>query len=69
MWDILEDFHEGTIDVKNNKDKNQDLMKKLVVLKPIKKLQIQKTLFMIEEIFQIKKNSLSEPRNNRFNFK
>jgi len=23
MWDILEDFHEGTIDVKNSKDKNQ----------------------------------------------
>jgi len=23
MWDILEDFHGGTIDVKNNKDKNQ----------------------------------------------
>jgi len=23
MWDILEDFHEGTIDMKNNKDKNQ----------------------------------------------
>jgi len=23
MWDILEDFHEGIIDVKNNKDKNQ----------------------------------------------
>jgi len=23
MWDILEDFHEGTIYVKNNKDKNQ----------------------------------------------
>ena len=22
MWDILEDFHEGAIDVKNNKDKN-----------------------------------------------
>jgi len=23
MWDILEVIHEGTIDVKNNKDKNQ----------------------------------------------
>jgi len=23
MWDILEDFREGTIDVKNSKDKNQ----------------------------------------------
>ena len=43
-------------------------MKKLFVLKPIK-TQIQKALFMIKELFQIKKNSLSKPRNNRFNFK
>ena len=33
------------------------------------KPQIQKALFMIKELVQIKKNSLSKPRNNRFNFK
>jgi len=43
-------------------------MKKLFVLKPIN-THVQKVLFMIKELSQIKKNSFSKLRINKFNFK